>query len=849
MRKLTGYIGAMVIVFALAGSVLLGFVLNVTNDPVIKDDYETITDISGLYTHSQEETYIDYNPASNYIGYNIDQSPPFTIVNTTSTNNLYYSLFTGNISAKWNNTDYSQGAFYLNNNYIYYSKTSDQMGAMTYTIALGDGITIYQYQPDGTTPTMTIEITTGGTTNRYWSWNFDISYDGSVVTIVMNNNNTTVTKQTDYLIMPNNNGGFVAVFNNNVGYYQSYMYSTDPVTISNVDNWDGKPTYNLYSVNTGGSSSKWAFVPKIMNYNPIADLGISFTTSNRVNNYPVTNAYDSVISDIKTLTSSLTQSNYAVDVMMLGNDYYTTFSTPQPDSDNGYEDNGRNYAFYHPYKTTLATILNTITLDAGTTSVTFTNKSGSYITTPAYTGGYSGYGQEYHWGKVSANAVWFVNPDTPTRYTYNSSPTWGYPANCTYINDWTGTYYNTENHTQQLIYDVSRGLVDFYADDVKIGTYSPSDITVLYGGSTIYTNQTTYYRNGQATGSFTTGSYAFSPSITTNLYYTEYTSQPAVYLDPTEGIKIKSSNTQNVNWSNGYRNSDIQILFRIVNQGEDYVNDIIVGNDTVKVSSDGYTFSVQINNDTPVDIGNWRNIILDLDVINGQVKALPVRTFNNFTNVRLYNDTDVYVGQLSDKQTVNSLAFSPTNKSFTFSIYNTKVFMDTYGVVMVDPSINVTDYFTDLDGFYKIKMDKFSLIGNSITINGQTFDIINNKIRIENSDQKITDMDIFYKNGQCSVYFAESDTTISLGNVVTNAISMTGNWYFTSVLYKGSEITDREYTWHIEDFVMNNGQFVVIYLGLLAVCYVAARKFCVFTVTDYLIMIASIIIALGVQIL
>ncbi len=81
MRKVTGHIGAIIILFALMGSILAGYALNVSGQSVIVNDYEMVTDVSGLYGHTQERAYIDYNPASNYIGYQI---PEITYYNDTS---------------------------------------------------------------------------------------------------------------------------------------------------------------------------------------------------------------------------------------------------------------------------------------------------------------------------------------------------------------------------------------------------------------------------------------------------------------------------------------------------------------------------------------------------------------------------------------------------------------------------------------------------------------------------------------------------------------------------------------------------------------------------------------------
>lgn len=69
MKFQSGWFGACLIVMALLGTVLAGFVASIEkeNQPVSKWDY--ITDVSGLMDHSQAPEYIDYNPSTNYTGY------------------------------------------------------------------------------------------------------------------------------------------------------------------------------------------------------------------------------------------------------------------------------------------------------------------------------------------------------------------------------------------------------------------------------------------------------------------------------------------------------------------------------------------------------------------------------------------------------------------------------------------------------------------------------------------------------------------------------------------------------------------------------------------------------------
>lgn len=69
MKFNTGVLGVVIVVLALMGTVLTGFVLNVTPTTHTATSYDYVTDVSGLFDYTEQADYIAYNPAKNLTGY------------------------------------------------------------------------------------------------------------------------------------------------------------------------------------------------------------------------------------------------------------------------------------------------------------------------------------------------------------------------------------------------------------------------------------------------------------------------------------------------------------------------------------------------------------------------------------------------------------------------------------------------------------------------------------------------------------------------------------------------------------------------------------------------------------
>lgn len=833
MRKLTGYIGAMIIVFALMGSILAGYALNINGNTAVVNEYEKVTDVSGLYTHSQEPSYIDYNPASNYIGYNLSNN------NDNPTGQYYFKEIT-NGTAKWRASDehwilngVDQGvltrclliceyAYFYDDNPVTLWRTDGSKvqtdNAHDIDITLSNGTITFSTNGFGTYTYNNVHKILARVSNSdqgdYYS--VDSIYNGDTVDNLYLNNREQIL-MINYPVRGITNGNTWRGIDTNHGTtYDASGFYTGETEI-------GPGTYKYAQIGgyIGNGSGMWGiFYPKSINNG----LGINYTESNRVNNYPMETEYD---------TSTTTQTNDVLLSSISASDQAGNLNGIFQVTDTGYYmDVSYNTVWYlptnHAYR--LSDILSTLTIPADTSKIK--------ISTPATL--------TSHLKSFTITSDQYGS-STNVNISYPTLDNWAYIVT---VDDWNVGPQSTKWFKNQnyVIYDVETGVCDvFNGNDGKIMTTVPQLLCVYFVDNVSTGNVVTQYFTPSSSTSTTT--YDATPRVDPYIHI-EYTITGLVtdvhYSDITKGYSIKSDNASPVIWNNTYDNGKIQLLFRAENTPGDYHNDFTVGDNTVSVDYTLNRFYVTLNGGDPVDIGTWRNIVLDIDLVNGELSAIPVRTFNSYTNVVLDN-TNIFVGDLVNPAPTNIITWSTTPNSLMFNVYTTSVFMDTYGVVMVNPTLNITDYFTDLDNFYQLRLENLTIYGQSMTINGVTGNVTGNTIKFNDETVQIKDMEITYADGHA--YISDSYATIDLGAITDNTISMTGAWYFTTDLYDGYTAQKMIYEWDWGEFILDDKTFGVIYIGLCLIGLIVARKFCSMTITDYLLFVVSIIIALGVPVI
>lgn len=419
-------------------------------------------------------------------------------------------------------------------------------------------------------------------------------------------------------------------------------------------------------------------------------------------------------------------------------------------------------------------------------------------------------------------------------------------------------YHTTLNDSEiptRLSINVVTEVVTAYKGDSQIWTGIADNVQVIYGYSS---------REG---GSFAPS----SPSVTMDFSLT--TSPTYGYADPTSGVTYDSTQTGAINWSNGYINESIRVLIGrnpntsgVWSSGEfnffDVVSLLDYANTNFEISWNP-SGELLIGTGTTTNLGKWQGAIVDFNYITGKLVVTPTGTIRDYMEVPSiqgdpYTYQESWEGVEGDSL-IRSMSYikSDTN-DVRWGVQNTRVNLNTYNVVMNNPSIDIHDYWPNLD-YYRLNFYSYALVGDSITINGVTYPIGDGQtITVTDVDGKTyTDVlsNIYVTvNGEdgtkrTSLTFVDSNTTIDLGETVSEVVSYSGLWYFTTALYDAETVLVSEYEWNLDgDWSATSGQVLAIFLGLCVGGILIGRVFFKDSLGgwDYLVIGIAIVIAFAI---
>ena len=396
---------------------------------------------------------------------------------------------------------------------------------------------------------------------------------------------------------------------------------------------------------------------------------------------------------------------------------------------------------------------------------------------------------------------------------------------------WDSIIVNPENKTYQY---VSGGNTS--------PSYSLYDGYIAYGDGT----QTESYFSG---GSLHTATY--STSLSFSYTSTVTTANQYEYIIPSQGVSTLTNLTTTV-WDNdvgstNYDNYRIDILI-----GYPFVNGVYdksagangsvnikipQGADpslyeyiTISESGDKFRYSAGRGGTTYASgvIGQFDAVIVSIyRNASNDVKAdiIGVTSFTNYTDATA---SPIITKTITYQSTADLDKLWFNADKLYWSVYNTNLFMDTYGSVMVDPSIDLADYWADMNS-YRYSFQSFAIYGDSITMNGVNYPVIDESITIDDKTYKLDNFYLsFSEQGDASVTFKNINRTVSLGATTDKTVSFTGTWYFNAGLYEGKLTDNYSYEWDISDPLnnFNINTLILISLGLmvvLALCFIAMR--------------------------
>lgn len=384
-------------------------------------------------------------------------------------------------------------------------------------------------------------------------------------------------------------------------------------------------------------------------------------------------------------------------------------------------------------------------------------------------------------------------------------PTAAYPVSYVFFNNVNSTLLQVSANQWTTI-TISASDLTFKAVTANDTEYSGSlyDFVMYYGASTqktlMWSPNDSYYitDNTELTASWTS-TVTYAPTY--------------AYMIPDAGVTLEKNPLGGyfgTIWDNdsgtAYDNVVVNVLVKLDSAGR------------LTVSGMGAAFTVSMS-----EYGDFPAVMITWDVLRGVAEVRPVVDFINFNDYSVADtiiDTATITGQFIDNITFESVDnFVPLR----WSVAGTTIKMDAQGVVMVNPSINLADYWPNMAS-YRFYIQSVALHGESVTINGVTYPIGDNEsITINGVTERFRNVYVSYDlENNVSITFASNKRTVELGPAVDRTLSFDGAWYFNMGLYEGVSTTTSEYVW--AGAFDSPDAIIILGLGLLLVLWVAVNR-------------------------
>lgn len=815
MKFKSGMLGVCVVVLAMLGTVLGGFILGIDSNTREVTRYDYVTDVTGLFDISEAPEYVAYNPSSNLVGYTANT---VNYVPSSTVNSYRYVAQEGTVTTSSYTINNSSTHLPLVTDRFRQSEVGGQ-AFINWTGAIDFGSTVQfqgitynastpsaQYDDPSTEvvdviPRMTslgavltdmglgayrtasIDITYGAfpVMFYYGAWTFtDVPRgDGATQYIYSATLNEALTMPTHLDVNVTTNSvvayrGDTLMWNVNADQVDViYTYSTrasgsfSPATTSAVFSVSsvGYPTYGYMDPTKGVSMD-------------ISDYAVDYSLPADITDISLVQGYD--------LYNVLPKLPNTMNVFA----YLSNFG--------GWDGNWNGSMNMNDY--TFQGIVATENLNPSIP--TLFNKIISFKKCIV---------ENFGLGEYPVYKVYFDNGDFPIymgKLGLN-----GLPENFMRV----GTYVDASANQLQTIYYLETA----YCPIITYATYdSATDMVYAYTGTEgNYNLEWSADANNvwMLTQYYLMDSYNTGRSPTTDSYYGH--SAPV-----DTAVHITADRDAVTTWSNGYQNDEITISLQRYNLlGNDLT--IRAGTSYVTISTNTSGYMTADVNGTVRNIGMWRNAQLNISAVNGTLSITPLSSIS-FTKPSNTNNATILIEDWYSGDAITELEFSTEGQSLRWQVTQTTVFLDTFNSVMYNPSISINDFFPDIDE-WRLNFFSFAIYGDGMTINNVPFTVnrTNATVTFVLDDKTYTHtlQNIYITNEEVNgvdhifLTFGNNKAVYDLGETVSETISFTGLWYFTTGLYRSISVMENYYDWSLDGlWHLTSEQTIVIYLGLLA---------------------------------
>lgn len=335
------------------------------------------------------------------------------------------------------------------------------------------------------------------------------------------------------------------------------------------------------------------------------------------------------------------------------------------------------------------------------------------------------------------------------------------------------------------------------------------------------------------------------------------------YMQPSAGVYVTELLSQNATtWANGYENGTIDLkVLRTAETSSRLPQSLTIVFDTAHNLGIQYNYDVYDGQEPgwvvhkkggeKVQLGIWPAIQIHIDAQSGDITATPTAD-TDLTKTAPTTQYSVTIGDALAVHPITSLQiWRGTQPLSNFQITDTTVYLNTYNAVMLDPVLDISQYFPGYDD-YRLNFYSFALLGESITINGQTCAVNRTDATITFTNwagfsftKKLANIYLTAEDGHTYLSFANDREKYDLGETQSTAVSFGGLWYFSSMLYQGTDGTETYWDWNLGGFKATSGECLLIFIGtiaggILAYTAIGRGKLHIY---DWLIIVSAVFLA------
>lgn len=348
-----------------------------------------------------------------------------------------------------------------------------------------------------------------------------------------------------------------------------------------------------------------------------------------------------------------------------------------------------------------------------------------------------------------------------------------------------------------------------------------------------------------------------------------------------------------IDWSNDLENGRVQMIFHYEGQGDYqthtmrlYLDSYQQTDDSVSFADSGYRLEISITYypaavtatlknggativSNTANIGNWANFIMTFDALNS---SISYSTLTGYTNIMSWTEykakTLLDYSSVITSLTIPRIAHQDTGTGdhVRFSVISTDAYLDTFNTVLVDPTINIYNYFPEYDEI-RLNFYSFAIYGDSVTINGRTYAVDDDKVTIyyvQDRDRNnlvttqggpdvmsktltLSNIYVTWDGSNCLLTFVNDKFTVNMGPYApTNlTVSFSGIWYFTTAVW--SPYTAEEVHWGLDLTnplpSVSGDALILAFIAIAIIGLLVASRYYTIGLLDYIVVIGAGIIA------